>query len=51
MNWLPDVASNHGLIFYVGDAGTAPGPLPAGYREQERRCESDTCLAVYGPGG
>ena len=46
-----DVASNHGRIFYVGDAGTAPAPLPPGYREQERRCESDTCLAVYGPGG
>jgi hypothetical protein len=46
-----DVVSNRGLIFYVGNAGTAPPLLPAGYVERTRKCGSDTCLAVYGPGG
>ena len=46
-----EVPANRGLIFYVGDPGTDPAPLPPGYREQELRCLSHTCLAVYGPGG
>ncbi len=46
-----DVVANGGLIIYVGDPGTEPALLPPGYREQTRRCVTDTCLVVYGPGG
>ena len=46
-----DVVANRGLIFYVGDPGSTPTLLPPGYREQARRCVTNTCLAVYGPGG
>jgi hypothetical protein len=46
-----DVVANRGLIFYVGDPGSTPALLPPGYREQARRCVTDTCLVVYGPGG
>jgi len=43
-----DVGANRGLIFYVGDPGSTPALLPPGYREQARRCVTDTCLVVYG---
>jgi len=46
-----DVIASGGSIFYVGDRGSSPSLLPPGYRERELRCASETCLAVYGPGG
>ena len=46
-----DVIANCGVIFYIGNPGSIPSPLPPGYHEQARRCVGGTCLAVYGPGG
>ena len=46
-----DVIAAGGSIFYVGDPGSTPAPLPAGYRERELRCAAEACLSVYSPGG
>jgi len=45
-----DVVANRSLIYYVGDPGSTPPLLPPAYREQSRRCVTDTCLVVYGAG-
>jgi 4-amino-4-deoxy-L-arabinose transferase-like glycosyltransferase len=46
-----DVTAAGGAIYYVSDPGTAPPPLPAGYRAAERRCVVQACLTVFEPAG
>lgn len=46
-----EVAADRGLVFWVADPGAAPPPLPAGYRQSDRRCAVLVCLTIYAPGG
>ena len=46
-----DVAGGGGIVYYVADAGAAPPPLPAGYRQTEQHCVIGACLTIYGPTG